>query len=80
MAKKKKFDPADHNLVPKHVKVSEEEKKKLIEEYGDLKDFPRIMKNDPAIKSRDFKPGDVVKIIRKTDLNDDVYYRVVVDV
>ena len=80
MAKKKKYNPANHNLVPEHKKLSKKEVEKLVEEYGELKNFPRILKTDPAIKSMGLEPGDVVEIVRDSDLDKDLYYRVVVDV
>ena len=42
--------------------------------------MPRIKVNDPAIKHLNPKPGDVVKIIRRSiTAGEYVYYRVVVE-
>lgn len=85
MAKKKsksKFKVDKHSLTPKHVKVSDREKKQLLEKYrAILKDLPRIYKTDPAIANLDAKPGDVVKVVRMSETaGESMFYRVVVDV
>lgn len=74
------FDVTKHELVPKHEILSEEEKTKLLKKYGiTIKELPRILASDPAIKSLNPKIGDVVKITRKSKTaGESVYYRVVV--
>ncbi|MGC8929260.1 MAG: DNA-directed RNA polymerase subunit H [Candidatus Woesearchaeota archaeon] len=69
-----------HELVPEHIKISESEKKELLEKYKiSLNELPRILKNDPAIAHLNVKEGDVIKIIRKSEsAGQSVYYRVVV--
>jgi DNA-directed RNA polymerase subunit H len=75
------IDITKHELVPKHILLSEEEKKKLLKELGiKLSDLPRIKVSDPAIKHLNPKPGDIVKIIRKSPTAGEyIYYRVVVE-
>ncbi len=75
-----KFKVSQHILVPKHLKLSEKDKKELLEKYHiSLKDLPRINKQDPAIQHLDIKKGDVVKIIRKSpSAGEAVFYRGVV--
>ncbi len=77
-----KLDIKKHILVPKHVKVSEKEKKALLEKYAiSAFDLPLIRKNDPAIKNVDIKAGDVIKIIRKSPTaGEAIFYRCVVNV
>ena len=79
---KKKFKVDKHILIPKHSKLSESQKEKLLEKYNiSIKELPRILRNDPAIISLGAKPGDVIKITRKSQTADEaVFYRVVVDV
>ncbi len=70
-----------HRLVPKHIVLSEEEKKKVIEKYagGDPYKLPYILSTDPVIQIIGAKPGDVIKIIRKSPTAGEyIYYRLVV--
>ena len=71
----------EHELVPEHVLLSEEEKKELLEKLGvKLSQLPRIFTTDPAVKELGAKKGDVVKIIRKSEVaGTAIYYRVVVE-
>ena len=71
------FEVTKHLLVPKHVKVSEKEKKELLELYGlELRSLPRILISDPAIGSLSVKEGDIVKIVRKSmTAGEVVFYR-----
>lgn len=77
---KKKFFLDKHTLIPKHTKLSEKEKKDVLERYHvTLKELPKIRKNDAAIKNLNCKQGDVVKILRKSSTSgEDVFYRGVI--
>lgn len=76
----KKIDITKHELVPKHIVLSEKEKEELLKKYGiTLRQLPRILLSDPVIKALNAKVGDVVKIIRKSETaGESEYYRVVV--
>jgi len=79
---KKKFRSDKHIFIPKHSQLSDSQKEKLLEKYNiSEKELPRILKTDSAIISLNSKPGDVIKIIRKSETaTEAVFYRVVVDV
>ena len=75
-----KFKVSSNNLVPKHSKVSEGELKKLLEQHMIVvKDLPKILKTDPVVEELGVQPGEVIKIIRKSEITgESVYYRVVI--
>jgi DNA-directed RNA polymerase subunit H len=75
-----KFNVLDHELVPKHIILNEKEKEEVLKKYrAALRQLPRILSSDPVVKAIGAKPGDVIKIIRKSPVTgESVYYRVVV--
>lgn len=70
-----------HELIPKHTKLSEKEKKELLDKYNiDIKELPKMPADDSAIKSMGLKDNDVVKIERKSITSGTtVFYRGVVN-
>jgi DNA-directed RNA polymerase subunit H len=70
-----------HELVPRHEKVSDVEKEKLLSELNiSFKDLPKVYRSDAAIMDLDVKPGDVVKITRKSSTAKEiVFYRGISD-
>ena len=80
--KKQKFKVDKHTLTPKHIKLGEREKAQMLEKYHvTSKELPKIQKTDAAIKELDAKPGEMIKIIRKSPTaGESFFYRVVSDV
>lgn len=76
----KEINVAEHELVPKHTILSEEESTKLLQTYNvSRKQLPKILITDAAIKKLNPKAGDIIKIIRRSPTTKSaVYYRVVV--
>ncbi len=70
-----------HELVPKHEKLSEEEKEKVLSAYHvTTKEFPKILKDDPAIVGISVKVGDLIRVVRVSKTaGTSFYYRVVID-
>lgn len=79
--RKKKTAIKNHILIPEHIKLSEPEKKELLEKYHiSLNELPKINSNDPAILDMNTKAGDVIKIIRKSSTaGESAYYRAVIN-
>jgi DNA-directed RNA polymerase subunit H len=78
--KKKRIKIEKHVLIPKHTKLSEKEKKELLEKYKiSVQELPRIRIDDPAIQSLKPKVNDVIKIMRKSlTAGEAVFYRCVI--
>jgi len=74
------FNILKHELVPEHIILNENEKKKFLEKFkiktGNL---PKIFTTDPVVKALNAKEGDVLKIIRKSETSGtSIYYRIVI--
>ena len=74
-------DMTHHTLVPKHTKISESEKEKLLEKYTtSTKELPKIIITDPALTKLNVKEGDIIKVERKSKTAGiSFYYRVVMN-
>ncbi len=80
MSKKKKIDVLLHTLVPKHILLTKEETKELLNKYKiEFYDLPQIFEKDPVALAIGAKEGDVVKIVRdsNTTVTSVNYYRYV---
>jgi DNA-directed RNA polymerase subunit H len=65
----------DHVLVPKHEKLTEEEKQKLFEDYEiSFQDLPKIKIKDKAIGELEAQEGDVIKITRPSSTAGEAYF------
>ncbi len=63
----KQVNILEHELVPKHEVLSPEEALKVLKELGVQPwQLPWISANDPVVKAIGAKPGDIIRIIRKS--------------
>jgi DNA-directed RNA polymerase subunit H len=78
---KQQFEILNHELVPNHEIISEEEKKQLFKKYCITPDqLPKILNIDPVCLSIGAKPGQIIKITRKsTTAKEAIIYRLVVE-
>ncbi len=78
--KQANFDVAEHVLVPKHVKLSDKEKKEVLNAFNvSVHQLPKILVTDPALRRLDVKPGDIIKVVKQSaTAGEVVYYRGVV--
>ncbi len=72
----------DHVYVPKHEIISKNEADEVLEKFNcKPSELPLIFVTDPAIVGLGVKPGDVIKITRKSSTaGESLYYRYVVEV
>jgi len=70
----------EHELVPKHEVLEKKEVEELLKKLGiTVNNLPKILREDPVVKAIKAKPGDVLKITRKsTTLGESIYYRLVI--
>jgi DNA-directed RNA polymerase subunit H (RpoH/RPB5) len=75
-----KINIVDHILVPKHIVLTQEEGKLVLETYNaKKKDMPLISSSDPIAKYYNMKPDDICKIERPSVMTcTSPFYRIVV--
>lgn len=75
------IDITKHRLVPKHEVLSQEEAKEVLERYQiEPHQLPLLLSSDPVARVIGAKPGDIVKITRKSPTSGEiVIYRYVVE-
>ena len=75
------FDIFEHALVPMHEILGEKEKEQLLAQYKiHPYQMPQIKSTDPAVKAIGAKPGDILRIIRKSSTaGEHIAYRYVVE-
>ncbi|MCJ7633530.1 DNA-directed RNA polymerase subunit H [Candidatus Bathyarchaeota archaeon] len=81
MSKKKEIEIFEHELVPKHSLLSQDEAKEVLARYR-IKPYqlPHIKASDSAARNIKAVPGDVVKIIRKSStVGEAIIYRYVIE-
>ncbi len=72
----------DHVYVPKHEIMTRDDAEKVLKEFNcQPTELPLIFANDPAILGLGVKPGDMIRITRKSaTAGEAIYYRYVVEV
>ncbi|NWG10267.1 DNA-directed RNA polymerase subunit H [Candidatus Bathyarchaeota archaeon] len=75
------FDLFEHKLVPRHEILTQKEKEQMLTEYKvQPYQLPQIKSSDPAVKVIDARPGDILRIIRKSSTSGEhIGYRYVVE-
>jgi DNA-directed RNA polymerase subunit H len=75
------FDIFEHKLVPKHEILTKEESEQILAQYKvPPYQLPQIKASDPAVKAIGAKPGDILRIIRKSPTaGEHIAYRYVVE-
>jgi len=76
----RKFSLLDHQLIPKHEIMLEDELKSVLKQYAIEKEqLPKIKVVDPVIQEIGAQVGDVVKITRISQTASEAfYYRLVI--
>ena len=77
----KKFNVLEHELVPDHILLNEDETRELLSKYKIQKgQLPKIKTSDVVVKQIGAQPGDVIRIIRKSlTAGKAVSYRLVIE-
>jgi len=72
----------DHIDVPKHQIMTRKEAEEVLEKYHcKATELPFIFGNDPAIVGLGVKPGDMIKVTRKSaTAGESFYFRYVIEV
>ncbi len=75
------IDVRDHEAVPDHEKIDEDEIEEVLDKFdAEKSDLPQIERTDAALKQMDVEEGDVIKIERESPTaGKTTYYRLVVD-
>lgn len=75
------YNVIEHTFVPKHRKLTEEEKENVMKKYNITNDsqFPEISMFDPVAKALLLRPGDLCEITRYEKISfKNVFYRICV--
>ena len=72
----------DHVYVPKHEIMTKKEAEEVLKKFNCMPtELPLIFVNDPAILGLGIKPGDMIRIHRKSaTAGESTYYRYVVEI
>ncbi len=77
----KRFNVLNHVNVPKHELLADDEVVSLLKQYAIVKEqLPKIKDSDPAVKVIAGKPGQVVRVTRRSPTaGTAVAYRLVIE-
>ena len=57
----------EHELVPKHIVLSPEEAKKVLDKLNVIpQQLPKILEDDPIVRIIGARPGDIIMIVRRS--------------
>jgi DNA-directed RNA polymerase subunit H len=75
------IDVSDHEAVPEHRKLEEDEVEEVLDKFDTEKsDLPKIERTDAALKQMDVEVGDVIEIVRDSPTaGEATYYRRVIE-
>lgn len=75
------IDVSDHEAVPEHRKLEEDEVEEVLDKFDTEKsDLPKIERTDAALKQMDAEVGDVIEIVRDSPTaGEATYYRRVIE-
>jgi DNA-directed RNA polymerase subunit H len=75
------MDVTNHEAVPQHRKLDEDEVEEVLEKFDTQKEnLPKIKRLDAPLKQMDAEVGDVIEIVRPSPTaGETTYYRRVVE-
>ncbi len=81
MSEKKVVKITNHAYQPKHEILSKTDAEEVLKKYNAKPgQLPYVLRSDKALEDLDVRPGDVIKITRKSPTaGESVYYRYVVE-
>jgi DNA-directed RNA polymerase subunit H len=81
LSEKKTVKITNHIYQPKHEILSKDEAQEILKKYNSKpSQLPYVMISDKALEDLDVRPGDIIKITRKSQTaGESVYYRYVVE-
>ena len=73
------FNISHHTFVPKHIVLTKEQEKELLEKYNTSKSkLPKLLHTDPMAKYYNMRHDQICKIIRKSpEVGESISYRVI---
>jgi len=79
--REKLFDIFQHDLVPRHVVMNKKDAEEVLRKYHVRPyQFPYIKASDPACMAIGAKPGDLIKIVRRSPTaGEAIAYRCVIE-